>query len=711
MPDINITVAHKVAVSDTQSIVCDNSDYAVHWTLDEDWSAYDTKTMRTIYMDGTYEDTVFSGDVIALPVCTVPGAVQIGLFAGDIRTSRVAILRALPSVRSAAGAPADPTESVYDQLMERMAQLETSDWAQNDPTAKDYVRNRTHYVSQENRVVFPETSISVESGKFFDIVPEIAEVPAPGSLWTAIFDGETYTGTVREVDGAIVCGNAGIVVSTEDDTGEPFAVARVGGISAARTFVREPGNHTISLSVLSDLVHTLDPKYIGEISGETLSVTGTVEFASDSWASDYSYFTDSWLTMNANSAKISIEINGKLVEDLPYSPGEYGAFTLGNVDTLGVAITNSGRGTPTQQVTVSTTVFPNGIKAARVFRKIAYRIPVDSLPEVISWIAKRTEDEFVLTGNRKFVNDNEATQVTDTVPSYESFDVYDHDLMLLKCHTGMSFFDMSNTNKISVRYGTGSNTETVDVLMPDGTPVTADKWPKGATLLGQDRTHKVYLLNPRSGVGIDITGATVGQIAKIAAVDSDGKPTAWSPADMPTGGGGRVFGTYDYTVLASGVIPAGTVTTEGLGTSYFDTGVTVGDLRGYRVWACYYRCDAGDQYYGFALASNTIERRLLYSTSNAQQIVAIWADDDGQTVIPIGASGNTYCIDPPDAAYIGGLVRRPMISYDGGAAITSFGTFAGAADSDHIYVGIFHLNSKETNAKDMRWAITGVVKK
>lgn len=127
MPDINITVAHKVAVSDTQSIVCDNSDYMVHWTLDEEWSTYDTKTMRTIYMDGTYQDTVFSGDTIALPVCTVPGVVQIGLFAGDIRTSRVAILRALPSVRSAAGAPADPTPDVYDQLMELIKGLGGAD--------------------------------------------------------------------------------------------------------------------------------------------------------------------------------------------------------------------------------------------------------------------------------------------------------------------------------------------------------------------------------------------------------------------------------------------------------------------------------------------------------------------------------------------------------------------------------------------------------
>lgn len=101
MPDINITVARKVAVSDTQSIVCDNSDYMVHWALDEEWSAYDTKTMRTIYMDGTYTDTVFSGAEVELPVCTVPGAVQIGLFAGNLRTSRVAILRA--AVRAVCG--------------------------------------------------------------------------------------------------------------------------------------------------------------------------------------------------------------------------------------------------------------------------------------------------------------------------------------------------------------------------------------------------------------------------------------------------------------------------------------------------------------------------------------------------------------------------------------------------------------------------------
>lgn len=54
----------------------------------------------------------------------------------------------------------------------------------------------------------------------------------------------------------------------------------------------------------------------------------------------------------------------------------------------------------------------------------------------------------------------------------------------------------------------------------------------------------------KDGAGMDITGATVGQIAKITAVDSDGKPTAWSPVDMPSGGGGGSAGDAAPEILA-----------------------------------------------------------------------------------------------------------------------------------------------------------------
>lgn len=39
----------------------------------------------------------------------------------------------------------------------------------------------------------------------------------------------------------------------------------------------------------------------------------------------------------------------------------------------------------------------------------------------------------------------------------------------------------------------------------------------------------------KDGAGMEITGATVGQIARITAVDDTGRPTAWEPVDLPSG--------------------------------------------------------------------------------------------------------------------------------------------------------------------------------
>ena len=59
-------------------------------------------------------------------------------------------------------------------------------------------------------------------------------------------------------------------------------------------------------------------------------------------------------------------------------------------------------------------------------------------------------------------------------------------------------------------------------------------------------------------ISLGVTGATVGQIAKIAAVDESGKPTAWEAVDMPSGGEWRLINTF-------------TIETEDLAKVYFDT--------------------------------------------------------------------------------------------------------------------------------------------
>lgn len=87
-------------------------------------------------------------------------------------------------------------------------------------------------------------------------------------------------------------------------------------------------------------------------------------------------------------------------------------------------------------------------------------------------------------------------------------------------------------------------------------------------LATEDKSSLVAAVNEamEKGGGVDVSGASVGQIIKVAAVDDAGKPTAWEPADLPRGGGG----TTDYTELTNkpkinGVELAGDTSLDALG--------------------------------------------------------------------------------------------------------------------------------------------------
>lgn len=122
MHEIKIKIRDKRA-GGTGTVICGNSDYTVAWDLDQEWEPYSAKTMRVNLADGTYQDVVFTGNTAALPVLSTPGWASVGLYAGDLHTSRAADLRVLPSVTTSGGAPADPAEDVYAQITEKLNQL------------------------------------------------------------------------------------------------------------------------------------------------------------------------------------------------------------------------------------------------------------------------------------------------------------------------------------------------------------------------------------------------------------------------------------------------------------------------------------------------------------------------------------------------------------------------------------------------------------
>ena len=78
---------------------------------------------------------------------------------------------------------------------------------------------------------------------------------------------------------------------------------------------------------------------------------------------------------------------------------------------------------------------------------------------------------------------------------------------------------------------------------------TADKQEIAASVVAGGLEVEVSDETPGgSDPSLGLTGAAVGQIAKITSVDADGKPTAWSPVDMPSGGLSLLY----YTEISDG---------------------------------------------------------------------------------------------------------------------------------------------------------------
>lgn len=176
MPEIKIKVRDKCAEGEGV-IICNNSDYTVVWDLDQEWEPYDTKTMRVNLSDGTYQDVVFTGDNAALPVLTASGWVSVGLYAGDLHTSRAARLLALSSVLTPGGSPAAPAEDVYAQIMAKLNELSTVSPEDIAQAVADYL---TEHPIEETDPTVPEWAKADITGATVGQIAKISAVDDNG---------------------------------------------------------------------------------------------------------------------------------------------------------------------------------------------------------------------------------------------------------------------------------------------------------------------------------------------------------------------------------------------------------------------------------------------------------------------------------------------------------------------------------------------------
>ena len=229
MPEIKIKVRDKCAEGDGV-IICNNSDYTVVWDLDGEWTPYDTKTMRVNLADGTYQDVVFTGDTATLPVLTASGWVSVGLYAGDIHTSRAARLLALSSVLTPGGSPAAPAEDVYAQIMAKLNELSTVSPEDIAKAVEDYLTEHPA-ASASMRVEDGYIQFSGD-GENWDNVIALADLKGPKGD-TGATGPQGPAGAGMDITGATVGQIAKI--SAVDAEGKPTAWETIDGYTGQVT--------------------------------------------------------------------------------------------------------------------------------------------------------------------------------------------------------------------------------------------------------------------------------------------------------------------------------------------------------------------------------------------------------------------------------------------------------------------------------------------
>lgn len=121
MQNIKIEIRAKQARAvGSPVIICGNTDYSMTFDFDEEWAEARVKTARFAYAQGAevkYQDIVFEGDTIEVPQLSNVREVRVGIFSGDLRTTTAAWVACEPSILCGSGAPDEPSEDVYNQIM------------------------------------------------------------------------------------------------------------------------------------------------------------------------------------------------------------------------------------------------------------------------------------------------------------------------------------------------------------------------------------------------------------------------------------------------------------------------------------------------------------------------------------------------------------------------------------------------------------------
>ena len=93
-------------------IVCGNNDYQIKFSFDSEWDDYPKKTVRFIW-GGHYTDVDITGDVCPVPVLHDTTEVEVGVYAGELKTTTSAFIGCDRSILCEFAKPSEENDRNY----------------------------------------------------------------------------------------------------------------------------------------------------------------------------------------------------------------------------------------------------------------------------------------------------------------------------------------------------------------------------------------------------------------------------------------------------------------------------------------------------------------------------------------------------------------------------------------------------------------------
>ena len=191
--EILIKIRDKIADRISGEYVCGNSDFVAVFNFDEEWNTYETKTARFYYGDN-YIDKPFNGDRCEIPILSNIHSFEVGVFAGNLKTSTSEYVPARKSILCKGGSPAAPSPDVYAQIMETLNDIDHMSEEEIAKAIKEYLSENGIDIDLEGVPHVYTTTEKPTDAKHGDFWARKVEVPgdAPSKDHDVVLPDENY---------------------------------------------------------------------------------------------------------------------------------------------------------------------------------------------------------------------------------------------------------------------------------------------------------------------------------------------------------------------------------------------------------------------------------------------------------------------------------------------------------------------------------------